>query len=71
MTLDLAVTLTALAACAGLFVFASRRADRAPDPLRPRLVPWRAVVVTAGAAGLLAVVHLLNLMGLRTGQGIF
>lgn len=67
MSLDLVLTLCALVASAGLFWFASHRASRPPDPLRPRLAPWRSLIVLAGVVGVFLLVHLINLAGIRTG----
>lgn len=36
-----------------------------PDSLRPRLIPWRLLVLLSGAVILLAGVHLLSLAGLQ------
>lgn len=57
---DMAVMYLGITAgCAGLFLIASWRAGRPADPLRPRLLPWRAITVCAGAAGLLAIAQLV------------
>lgn len=65
--LDWSLTLGALAACAGLFVFANHRAGKPAEPLRPRLVHWRLVVVVAAFLFILGLVHLANLFGVETG----
>jgi hypothetical protein len=56
-------TLGLLAASAALLVLAEIRARREPDPLRPALVPWRAVVLVAGAAAFVLLVHVVALLG--------
>ena len=43
--------------CAGVFALASRHASRPADPLRPRLLPWRAILIIAGAACVLSLAH--------------
>ncbi len=65
--MTLTTTLIVLAAAAGLFAFGSWRAAQPADPLNPRLIPWRPVIIVAGVAALLMVVHLVNLMGVSTG----
>ena len=68
--MDLALTLAISAGLLGLAVFAGWRGARPPDPRRgPRLVPWRLIMVTAAACLLAGLVHLVNLLGLTTGQG--
>jgi hypothetical protein len=62
-TLALTAGLTALAA------FCGWRGARQPDPLRgPRLVPWRLLMVLSAGGALPVLVHLVNLLGLRTGR---
>lgn len=68
MSVDLALTLTALALFGGLFALASRQAAKPADPLKPRLVPWRPIIIIAAFGGLVALVHLVNLAGLETGR---
>jgi hypothetical protein len=68
--MELPLTLSIAAALLAVAVSAGWRGARPPNPHRgPRLMPWRLIMVTA-AAGLLAMlVHLVNLLGLTTGQG--
>lgn len=67
--MTLPVTLMAAAALAALAAFAGWRGARPPDPFRgPRMIPWRAIMVTAAAFLLVVVVHLLNLLGVKTGR---
>ncbi|MBU6372233.1 MAG: hypothetical protein KJS97_05840 [Alphaproteobacteria bacterium] len=67
-SLDLIITLSAIALLGALFAFASHRAAQPADPLNPRLVPWRPIIVISGFATLVAIVHLLNLAGVETGR---
>jgi hypothetical protein len=60
-------TLVALAAAGALFAFASWRAALPADPLRPRLAPWRGIILAAGVISLLLLVHVINLLGVTTG----
>ena len=63
------VTLTLCTALAALAAFAGWRGARPPDLNRgPRLMPWRAIMVTAAAFLLILLVHLVNLMGVTTGR---
>lgn len=57
MPIEAVISLIGSALCAGIFVFASRHAARPADPLRPRLLPWRAILIISGAAGVLALAH--------------
>ena len=67
--MTLPVTLMVAAALLALAAFAGWRGARPPNPLRgPRRIPWRAIMVTAAAFLLVVVVHLLNLMGVKTGR---
>jgi hypothetical protein len=43
--------------------------ERRPrDSLAPRMVPTTPLILVAGAIGIFAVVHLLNLYGIHTGR---
>jgi hypothetical protein len=62
-TLGLAAALVALA------VFAGWRGARPPDPRRgPRLTPWRFLMTLAALGAVVMVVHVVNLLGVRTGR---
>lgn len=65
MSMTTTLVLLALAAC--LFAFGSWVSARPADPLNPRLVPWRPVLIVAGVAALLLLVHVVNLLGVDTG----
>lgn len=67
--MDVKVTLAALAATAALAVFAGWRGARPPDFLRgPRMMPWRPLMAASATAFLILLVHLVNLLGVTTGQ---
>ncbi|HEY8574430.1 hypothetical protein [Phenylobacterium sp.] len=67
--MPLPLTLTLIAVLAALVAFAGWRGARPPDLVKgPRLVPWRAIMVTGAAVLLLLVVHLVNLLGVSTGR---
>jgi Mn2+/Fe2+ NRAMP family transporter len=63
--MTLPVTLALLAAALALAVFAGWRGARPSQPhLGVRMAPWRFIMVTAGAAIFLLVIHLAALLGL-------
>lgn len=66
--MTLVTTIVVLALSVGLYAFGSWRAARPADPLNPRLIPWRPVILTAGVVAILMLVHLVNLLGVTTGQ---
>lgn len=67
--MDLTTTLGALAATLILAVFAGWRGARPPDFLKgPRMIPWRPLMAAAATASLILLVHLVNLLGVTTGQ---
>lgn len=67
MTLN--VTLSLFAACVAVAVFAGWRGARPLDFAKgPRMIPWRFIMLLATAAALPFLVHLVNLLGVRTGR---
>ena len=63
------LTLTLDAAAIALAILCGWRGARAPDPNRgPRLFPWRPIMALCAAAALLLSVHLVNLLGVKTGR---
>lgn len=68
MSMQLAVTLGIIAAStstAGAMVFLEKRPRRS---LNPRLIPTTPILIAAGFITVLAVVHLVNLLGVHTGR---
>jgi multisubunit Na+/H+ antiporter MnhB subunit len=65
--MNLTTTLIILALAIGIYAYGSWRAAKPADPLNPRLIPWRPIILIAGLVGLLMVVHLVNLTGFDTG----
>jgi amino acid transporter len=65
--MNLPVTLTVLCVAVALFAFGSWRSAQPADPLNPRMIPWRPVIIIAGVIALLMLVHLVNLAGVSTG----
>ena len=67
--LDHLLTYAALALGLGI-IAATVIAERRPrTSLEPRLIPTTPVMFAGALIALLAVVHLVNLLGYRTGQG--
>ncbi|MEO0466566.1 MAG: hypothetical protein AAF216_08465 [Pseudomonadota bacterium] len=52
----------------GLAIFANHRAGKPWDDLKPRVIPWRLVMILAVFVGFLSVVHMVNLAGVETGR---
>ena len=60
--MSLTLTLILLAACVAVMLFAGWRGARPPDLMKgPRMVPWRFLMVTAAAIGMLLLVHLARI----------
>ncbi len=67
MTLN--VTLALCAALIFVTAFAGWRGSRPPDVMKgPRLMPWRLIMVTAAAFAMFLIVHVVNLLGVKTGR---
>ena len=67
--MDLTLTLWLTAASLAITVFAGWRGARPPNPMRgPRLAPWRFIMALGACAALVLIVHLVNLLGFRTGR---
>ena len=67
--MDLNLTLGLTAAFLAVAVFSGWRGAQPPDFLKgPRLIPWRFSMVTAAAGLLVLIVHLVNLLGVKTGR---
>jgi hypothetical protein len=61
------VTLGALAFFVALFAYGSWVANRPANPLKPRMIPWRPIIIFAGLGAILMLVHVVNLLGVETG----
>jgi amino acid transporter len=70
MSLDLMITLAVVFGGVGAYVLISRHASRPADPMRPRMLPWRPIMILVGFLVLVAVIHLVNLMGVETGRDV-
>lgn len=61
------LTLTLLAAASAVAVFSGWRGARPPDLSKgPRMMPWRFVMLVAGALAVLLLIHLASVLGGRT-----
>ena len=66
--LDWVLTITVLLGSIGLGILSNWQAGRPPrEDLRPRIVPWRFVMILSAFLAVLSVVHLANLFGIETG----
>ncbi|WP_396595168.1 hypothetical protein [Brevundimonas sp. R86498] len=59
----MSLTLILLAATLAVGLAAGWRGARPSDFLRPRLIPWRFIMLLAGALGFLLLIHLGALLG--------
>ncbi|MGE5565198.1 MAG: hypothetical protein ACM3YN_03440 [Parcubacteria group bacterium] len=67
--MDYPLTFSLLAGFVVIAAFCGWRGALPPNPLKgPRLIPWRPLMVLSSAGALLMLVHLVNLMGLKTGR---
>lgn len=66
--MSLTVTLAILAPAVLLFLYGSWRSAQPADPLNPRLIPWRPILMVSGVVALLMLAHLVNLFGFETGN---
>jgi len=67
--MDLPVTIIALVILLALAVFCGWRGARPANILKgPRMMPWRPLMMLCVVAILLLTVHLLNLLGMQTGN---
>ena len=61
-------TLGVLAAAGAVLIYGRWRSSLPPNPRKPRLLPWRPILIGAAFVALLAIVHLVNLAGIETGR---
>ena len=61
--MSMPLTLSLLAGALIVAIFAGWRGARPSDFLRPRMVPWRFIMLLAGALVFLLIVHLGTLLG--------
>ncbi|MNT18024.1 hypothetical protein D3C72_1532060 [compost metagenome] len=65
--MSLSLTLVLLAAASAVAVFSGWRGARPPDLMKgPRMMPWRFIMLVAGALAVLLLIHLASALGGRT-----
>ena len=64
---DWILTISGLVLFAALGVLANWRAGLPWDDAKPRVLPWRLILVFSGFFFFVLVVHLVNLFGIETG----
>ena len=67
--MSMTLTLSLLAAALIVGGFAGWRGARPSDFLKPRMVPWRFIMLLAGAFAFLLLIHLGTLLGVTPRQG--
>ena len=67
--MSMTLTLSLLAGAVILCLFAGWRGARPSDFHRPRMVPWRFIMLLAGAFAFLLVIHVATLLGVTPRQG--
>ena len=63
--MSMTLTLSLLAGALTVAVFAGWRGARPSNFLKPRMVPWRFIMLLAGALAFLLVVHVGTLLGVQ------
>jgi hypothetical protein len=67
--MDLTTTIAAALAALALTVFCGWRGARPINVLKgPRMVPWRVLMLGGAVVTLLLTAHVLNLLGMKTGD---
>ena len=66
--MSMTLTLSLLAGALIVGVFAGWRGARPSDFLRPRMVPWRFIMLLAGALAFLLIIHVASLLGVSPRQ---
>jgi O-antigen ligase len=61
--MSMTLTLSLLAGALIVALFAGWRGARPSDFLKPRMVPWRFIMLLAGALAFLLVIHVGTLLG--------
>lgn len=69
MSLHLILTLAGIVVSAGIAGFCSWRASLPRDDLKPKMLPWRFLMILAAFVTMLMLVHLINVLGYETGPG--
>jgi hypothetical protein len=67
--MSMTLTLSLLAGALIVGVYAGWRGARPSDFLKPRMVPWRFIMLLAGALAFLLLIHLGTLLGVKPRGG--
>lgn len=68
MTPAITYSLLSLVACIGLGLFSYKRHTREHNELAPRMIPWIIIAMACLATSFMLIVHLVNLLGIETGN---
>lgn len=68
LSADLIITVAALVMTIGLFAYGRWVASRPVDLTKVRMIPWNPVLIGLGLVAILLLVHLVNLLGVKTGR---
>jgi len=67
--MDMPLTLAITCGFLALAVFAGWRGARPPDLAKGvRMIPWRGVMLFSTAGAIIMAVHVVNLLGVKTGR---
>ena len=67
--MDLNLTLVLCAVLLIVAAIAGWRGSKPPNVIKgPRMMPWRFIMVTAAAFAMFLIVHIVNLLGVKTGR---
>lgn len=65
--LEWILTGASLALCLGLAVYGDWKARQPWNDAKPRLMPWRLIMILSAFGALLCAIHMINLAGFETG----
>ena len=67
--MSLPLTISIFTVLLVLAAFSGWRGGKPSNPAKgPRMAPWRLIMVTAAAGALFMAVHIVNLLGVKTGR---
>ena len=67
MSLDFIFTVTAMICSVMLAIVANWRAGLPWNDAKPRILPWRLILIFSGFVFVVLLIHLVNLAGVETG----
>jgi hypothetical protein len=65
---NFATTAVLFVSALALFGFASWRASKPTEFGKVRMVPWTSLIIVFAVVAIIMLVHLVNLMGIKTGR---